>query len=226
MVIIVEGFFDAAKVWQAGNRNVVALMGSSLSEVQAGRLQNRFHSAVLMLDGDTAGLKGTASIAECLSHAMEVSIIRLPDGRQPDQIRSREINEALQPHSRYAHGYGRQTEGNLHHSGAGRYNEVVQSQRKSQVKRTARSVRQSVTMPAHLAREVRRVAKEHKVTMSRALVSLAEKGVEAEAEARAKLATTYEQFMATDDPKAKSAAGKELIKAIFGRDAIAEDSLR
>jgi DNA primase len=210
MVIIVEGFFDAAKVWQAGNRNVVALMGSSLSEVQAGRLQNRFHSAVLMLDGDTAGLKGTASIAECLSHAMEVSIIRLPDGRQPDQIRSREINEALQPHSRYAHGYGRQTEGNLHHSGAGRYNEVVQSQRKSQ----------------HLAREVRRVAKEHKVTMSRALVSLAEKGVEAEAEARAKLATTYEQFMATDDPKAKSAAGKELIKAIFGRDAIAEDSLR
>jgi hypothetical protein len=57
-------------------------------------------------------------------------------------------------------------------------------------------------------------------------VTLAEKGVEAESEARAKLAATYEQFMATDDPKAKSAVGKELIKAIFGRDAIAEDSLR
>ena len=54
-VIIVEGLFDAAKVWQAGNRNVVALMGSSLSESQAGLLEKHFRSAVLMLDGDVAG---------------------------------------------------------------------------------------------------------------------------------------------------------------------------
>jgi hypothetical protein len=62
--------------------------------------------------------------------------------------------------------------------------------------------------------------------MSRALVTLAEKGVEAEAAARAKLTATYEQFMATDDPKKKGEVGKELIQAIFGRDAVAEDPIR
>ena len=81
-------------------------------------------------------------------------------------------------------------------------------------------------MPAQLAREVRRVAKEHKITMSHALVTLAEKGVEAEAAGRVKLAATYQEFMATDDPKKKTEVGEELIKAIFGRDAIAEDPLR
>jgi hypothetical protein len=71
-------------------------------------------------------------------------------------------------------------------------NQVVQTRRKSSVKRRSASVRQSVTIPAQLAREVRRVAKERNVTMSRALVTLAQRGVEAEAAARAKLTTAYE----------------------------------
>jgi hypothetical protein len=96
----------------------------------------------------------------------------------------------------------------------------VPSQLKSPVKRTARSVRQSVTIPANLAREVKRVAKERKLTMSRALVTLAEQGVEAEAAARTKLAAAYEQFIATKDPTKKNEAGKELIQAIFGKAAI------
>lgn len=87
-------------------------------------------------------------------------------------------------------------------------------------------MRQSVTMPAKLAREVRRVAKERNVTMSRALVTLAERGVEAEAAARAKLTATYEQFMAEGDPARKSAVGEDLIRAVFGRAAIAEDPVR
>ncbi len=62
--------------------------------------------------------------------------------------------------------------------------------------------------------------------MSRALVTLAERGVEAEAAARAKLTTTYERFMAEGDPAKKSAVGEDLIRAIFGRAAIAEDPLR
>jgi DNA primase len=106
-VIIVEGLFDAAKVWQAGNRNVVALMGSSLSETQAGHLQKHFRSAVLMLDGDVAGQKATAVITGRLSQAMDVTTIRLPEGRQPDQLASREINEIVSVHVREAHGYGR-----------------------------------------------------------------------------------------------------------------------
>lgn len=106
------------------------------------------------------------------------------------------------------------------------YNEVVQNQRKPAAKRTSRSVRQSVTIPASLAREVRRVAKERKVTISRALVTLAEQGVEAEAAERARLAAAYQQFMNTEDPARKNEVGQELIQAIFGKAAIAEDPLR
>ena len=61
--------------------------------------------------------------------------------------------------------------------------------------------------------------------MSRALVTLAEQGVEAEAAAKSKLAAAYEQFMSTEDPDRKTEVGKQLIQAIFGRAAIAEDPL-
>ena len=105
------------------------------------------------------------------------------------------------------------------------YNESMQTRRKPATKRKAASVRQSVTMPAVLAREVRRVANERKVTMSRALVTLAERGVEAEAAARARLTATYDQFMAEGDPAKKSEVGEELIRSIFGRAAIAEDPI-
>jgi hypothetical protein len=88
------------------------------------------------------------------------------------------------------------------------------------------SVRQSVTIPARLATEVRRVAKERDLTMSRALVSLAERGVEAEAAARADVEATYERFMHERNPVRKGEAGKDLIRAIFGKDAIAEDPVR
>ena len=91
--------------------------------------------------------------------------------------------------------------------------------------RTASSVRQSVTIPAQLAVEVERVARKKHLTMSRALVVLAQRGVEAEAAARANLNATYRRFMSEADPERKSEAGKDLIRAVFGKDAIAEDSL-
>lgn len=62
--------------------------------------------------------------------------------------------------------------------------------------------------------------------MSRALVALAERGVEAEAAARARLTATYEKFMTAEDPIKKSEAGEDLIRAVFGSTAIAEDPLR
>ena len=44
-----------------------------------------------MLDGDDAGRQGTLSIAHILAVRMSVSAISLEDGRQPDQLPSREI---------------------------------------------------------------------------------------------------------------------------------------
>jgi hypothetical protein len=91
--------------------------------------------------------------------------------------------------------------------------------------RTASSVRRSVTIPAQLAIEVERVAKKRHLTMSRALVVLAQRGVEAEAAARNELNANYRRFMSESDPERKGQAGKDLIRAIFGKDSIAEDSI-
>jgi hypothetical protein len=88
------------------------------------------------------------------------------------------------------------------------------------------SIRQSVTIPARLAAEVERVAEKRHLTMSRALVVLAERGLQAEAESRQRLNATYRRFMAEEDPKQKNKAGKDLIREIFGSDAIAEDPIR
>jgi hypothetical protein len=90
----------------------------------------------------------------------------------------------------------------------------------------ARSIRQSVTIPAPLATEVRRLAKQQRLTISRALVSLAERGVQAEVDARQNLNATYERFMKEREPSRKDEAGKDLIRAIFGKGAIAKNTLR
>ena len=88
------------------------------------------------------------------------------------------------------------------------------------------SVRQSVTVPAPLAAKVRRVARARNLTMGRAIVALAERGLQAEAEAHANLKSTYRRFMEEPDAARKEDAGKDLIRAIFGKDAIAEDKVR
>jgi hypothetical protein len=93
--------------------------------------------------------------------------------------------------------------------------------RKSQPK----PIRQSVTIPGSLAAEVRRVAKQRHLTISRALVSLAERGVQAEVDARQNLNATYERFMKEREPDRKEEAGKDLIRAIFGKEGIAEDTV-
>lgn len=89
----------------------------------------------------------------------------------------------------------------------------------------SRTLRQSVTIPAPLALEVRRVAKERHLTISRALVTLAERGIQAEHDAKANLRASYKRFLEEDEPSRKNKAGKDLIRAIFGKNAIAEDPL-
>jgi hypothetical protein len=86
-------------------------------------------------------------------------------------------------------------------------------------------VRQSVTIPAALAVDVRRVAKERRVTVSRALVVLAERGLRAEMEAKQQLKAAYRNFVEASEPELKNEAGRDLIRAVFGKDSIAEDSI-
>ena len=100
------------------------------------------------------------------------------------------------------------------------------SRTKPSPQRSNRTVlRQSVSIPAPLAAEVRRVAKERHLTISRALVTLAERGVRAEQDAKENLNTAYREFLKEQDASKKDEAGKKLIRAIFGKDAIAEDQI-
>ena len=101
----------------------------------------------------------------------------------------------------------------------------IMKSRSKTLTRTGSSVRRSVTIPVDLAIEVERVARKKHLTMSRALVMLAQRGVEAEAAARDNLNATYRRFMSEDDSRCKGEAGKDLIRAIFGKEAIAEDSI-
>jgi hypothetical protein len=61
--------------------------------------------------------------------------------------------------------------------------------------------------------------------MSRALVVLAERGVRAEAAAREQLQASFQRFLEEGDPARKNEAGRDLIRSIFGKDAVAEDSV-
>jgi hypothetical protein len=86
-------------------------------------------------------------------------------------------------------------------------------------------LRQSVTIPAPLVAAIRRVAKARHLTMSRALVSLAERGVRAELDAKENLKATYKRFMDEQEPLRKNEAGRDLVRAIFGKAAIAKDTV-
>ena len=61
--------------------------------------------------------------------------------------------------------------------------------------------------------------------MSRALVDLAERGVRAEADAKQQLKAAYRNFVEEAEPIRKNQAGRDLIRAIFGKDSVAEDSI-
>jgi DNA primase len=91
-LIVVEGFFDSMKVVQAGFPNVVALMGTTLSEAQEGLLKT-FREIVLMLDGDEAGQHASSEIATRLMQSHFVRVV--PLNGQPDEMSSQEIQAAL-----------------------------------------------------------------------------------------------------------------------------------
>ena len=99
-VIVVEGFFDALKVHQAGHPEVVALMGSSFSQRQSELLLSRFARVTLMLDGDETGRRASEVIAQLLKPKVPVHTVALPNGVQPDQLSSAEINTFVDPASR------------------------------------------------------------------------------------------------------------------------------
>lgn len=84
-VIVVEGYFDALRLVDAGVEHVVAPMGTALGEGQAELLARFTKHAVLLYDSDGPGQKATFRAADVLlAKGFEVRVVTLPDGEDPD----------------------------------------------------------------------------------------------------------------------------------------------
>ena len=82
---LVEGYTDVLSMYQAGITNVVASSGTALTSEQI-RLIKRFtNNITIIYDGDEAGIKASMrGIDLVLEEGMNVKVLLLPDGEDPD----------------------------------------------------------------------------------------------------------------------------------------------
>ena len=94
--ILVEGYTDVISMHQAGIENVVSSSGTALTESQI-RLIHRFTSNITVLyDGDTAGIKAALrGIDLLLEEGMNVKVVLLPEGEDPDSFARKQNAEKL-----------------------------------------------------------------------------------------------------------------------------------
>lgn len=86
-VIIVEGYFDMMTLFTQGMRNTVASSGTAFTEEQIRLLRRYTHHVVLVYDADEAGiLANLRGVDLLLEHDMDVKVIALPAGFDPDSF--------------------------------------------------------------------------------------------------------------------------------------------
>ncbi len=93
-VYLVEGYTDVMSLHEVNIENVVASSGTSLTQEQV-RLVKRFTPNITILyDGDAAGIKASIrGIDIVLEEGMNVKIVLLPDGEDPDSYSKKVSNE-------------------------------------------------------------------------------------------------------------------------------------
>jgi hypothetical protein len=85
------------------------------------------------------------------------------------------------------------------------------------VMRTAnRAVRQSVTLPANVAAQVRRLAKARRLSANRMLLELIENGMEAEKRKQLEFFDLAERFRNATDPAEVERLGDQMGRMVFG----------
>ena len=95
--IVVEGYMDAMALSQGGIGNVVASCGTAFTENQAALLRRYVERAVLLFDGDPAGIRAAwKSAGTFLAAGLTVRIVALPSGHDPDSfVREKGADELL-----------------------------------------------------------------------------------------------------------------------------------
>ncbi|MDE7180692.1 MAG: DNA primase [Muribaculaceae bacterium] len=84
---LVEGYMDVIGMWQSGMKNVVASSGTALTDGQIAMIHRFTENITLIYDGDAAGIKASLrGIDMLLSHKLNVKVLLLPDGDDPDSF--------------------------------------------------------------------------------------------------------------------------------------------
>jgi len=79
-----------------------------------------------------------------------------------------------------------------------------------------KTVRQSLSLPANIATQVRNLAKTRKLSSNRMLVELIENGIEAEKRKQQEFFKLAERFRNATDPEEANRLGDELGRMVFG----------
>ncbi|MFC1917364.1 DNA primase [Chloroflexota bacterium] len=87
LAVIVEGYIDVITAHQHGFTNVVASMGTAITEVQVRALKKLGRNLLLALDADAAGEE---AMRRCIQYEnvldAEIRVLIMPDGKDPDDF--------------------------------------------------------------------------------------------------------------------------------------------
>ncbi len=95
--LLVEGYVDMISLFQEGIRNVVASGGTALTSEQVQLVHRYADSLTLVYDADEAGSNATLrGLDIALENGLDVHIVELPEGHDPDSFVRAEGREAFQ----------------------------------------------------------------------------------------------------------------------------------
>ena len=96
-VLLVEGYFDLIRLVLAGVDEVVAPLGTALTEAQGSLLRKYTKNVFLLYDSDVAGQKATFRAGDqLLRNGVSVRVVSLPEGEDPDTFVASEGAEGLE----------------------------------------------------------------------------------------------------------------------------------
>lgn len=89
-IVVVECPWAVLRLFQAGIPGSVALLGTSLSQIQAAWLA-KAPIVILLMDGDLQGSQAAHNIFDSLSSSTKVNILELPPGMEPEDLSDGEL---------------------------------------------------------------------------------------------------------------------------------------
>ena len=96
-IIMVEGYMDVISLYSAGFKNVVASMGTALTQEQARLLKRYVDTVYISYDGDAAGQKANLKGMDILKdEGLNVKVVPLPEGLDPDDVIKQHGTEGYQ----------------------------------------------------------------------------------------------------------------------------------